>query len=442
MSSDPVVSARDLSKRYAMYARPVDRLIQLASFGRLRRYVDFQALEAISFDLERGGTLGIVGRNGAGKSTLLQIVCGTLNPSGGSVAVRGRVAALLELGAGFNPEFTGRDNVRINAAVLGLTSAELDERMDDILAFADIGDFIDQPVKVFSSGMFVRLAFAVAIHVSPDLLVVDEALAVGDALYQARCMRRLKRMLDDGVALMFTSHDIAAIKAICRRTLWLEQGRPREYGPTDRVASLYIQDIVARSNASILGERAQREIGGDTVHPYDVSGEGGRDGWIDLSDTGRQRTGSGAVRIAGAAWHVGERPAQSTPVEWNDALTIETEVRVNTSVERLIISYHINDRHQQHVLGGHTRDDPRVYGTRWRPGDLLRVRFDVRLPLAAGDYTLTLLATSIQDVDRYADAVFLDYVDDVSVMKVMPRRPFPLSDIVEPPVEFDVTVRR
>ena len=191
------IRAQGVGKTYRLYDKPHHRLLQSLWRGRKSYYREFAALHNISFELERGQTLGIIGRNGAGKSTLLQIICGTLHPSAGNVQVRGRIAALLELGTGFNPEFTGRENIAINAAILGLSQREIAERLDDIIAFADIGTFIDQPVKTYSSGMYVRLAFAVVVHVNPDILIVDEALAVGDALFQAKCMTRMRRMLDD-----------------------------------------------------------------------------------------------------------------------------------------------------------------------------------------------------------------------------------------------------
>ena len=228
-AADAAIEVSGLSKFYPIFERPSHRLLQMLWRGRRRYYREFHALDDVSFSVRRGATLGIVGRNGAGKSTLLQLICGTLTPSAGRVRVNGRVAALLELGAGFNPEFTGRENVVINAAILGLTPAEVDARLDAIFAFADIGEFVDQPVKTYSSGMYVRLAFSVAIHVSPDILVVDEALSVGDAFFQAKCMARIRRMLDDGVTLLFISHDIAAVKAICSEVLWLDHGRVRAH---------------------------------------------------------------------------------------------------------------------------------------------------------------------------------------------------------------------
>jgi ABC-type polysaccharide/polyol phosphate transport system ATPase subunit len=208
-----------------MYAHPMARLRQMILPGGKKHYKEFHALQDVNFEIKKGETVGIIGRNGSGKSTLLQLICGILKPTTGSVEVNGRVSALLELGAGFHPEFTGRENVYMQGAIMGLTRAEMDARFDDIAAFADIGDFIEQPVKTYSSGMFVRLAFAVAVAVEPDILVVDEALAVGDIDFQAKCLLRMRRMMDNGATVFFVSHNLATIGANCSRAIVLEHGR-------------------------------------------------------------------------------------------------------------------------------------------------------------------------------------------------------------------------
>lgn len=209
---------------------------------RTRQYHrDFWALRDVDIEVARGETVGIVGRNGSGKSTLLQIICGTLAPTAGKIEVNGRIAALLELGAGFNPEFTGRENAYLNASILGLSSAEIGERFESISAFAEIGDFMDQPVKTYSSGMFIRLAFATAIHVDPKILVVDEALAVGDARFQAKCLNAIKKMKHDGVTILFVSHDVGSVRALCDRSIWLDRGQVRMEGGVFPVTAQYTQ---------------------------------------------------------------------------------------------------------------------------------------------------------------------------------------------------------
>ena len=224
------VAFQQVSKSYPVYDRPGDRLVELITANRMRKHRDYWALREVSFTIDKGETFCIIGENGAGKSTLLQMVAGILQPTAGSVAVCGRVSALLELGSGFNPEFTGRENVYLNGAILGLSARDIDSKYTKIKDFAEIGDFIDQPVKTYSSGMVVRLAFAVAIHLDPEILIVDEALAVGDLYFRQRCMRKVHELRRAGVTILFVSHAIGDVKAIGDRTLWLDQGRVREIG--------------------------------------------------------------------------------------------------------------------------------------------------------------------------------------------------------------------
>jgi len=243
MSSECAISARALGKAYTIYHKPVDRLKQMIWRGRRTFYQEFWALRDVDFDVYRGETVGVIGRNGAGKSTLLQLVCGTLAPTEGELQAQGRVSALLELGSGFNPEFTGRENVFMNAAVLGMSDHEIRRRFDAIAGFADIGDFIDQPVRTYSSGMQARLAFAVAIHVDPDILIVDEILAVGDAAFQRKCIERFHRIRDSGCTILFVSHDPYLVKTICQRALYLSRGERLAFGPSAEVVDRYVYDL-------------------------------------------------------------------------------------------------------------------------------------------------------------------------------------------------------
>ena len=260
-----VISVSGVSKTYLIYDRPSDRLRQFF-IPRLRRlmrlrdkqyFTAFQALKDVSFNVAKGEVIGIVGRNGSGKSTLLQVICGTLAPSSGVVGVQGRVSALLELGSGFNPEFTGRDNVFLYASVLGLSKDEIQARLLDILRFADIGDFIDQPVNTYSSGMTVRLAFAVAINTMPDVLIVDEALAVGDEMFQRKCFAKLEQMRAEGVTILFVSHSAAMIVELCDRAILLDAGEVLADGRPKDVVALYQKLLYAPSDeAATIREHA------------------------------------------------------------------------------------------------------------------------------------------------------------------------------------------
>jgi len=247
MYSDIAIKVENLSKLYQIYDHPRDRLKQfvmppLQRFGGPPKqyYREFWALKNLSFEVKKGETVGIIGRNGSGKSTLLQIICGTLNPTSGNVQFNGRIAALLELGSGFNPEFTGRENVYMNAAILGLTTQQIDKKYDDILAFADIGDFIEQPVKTYSSGMVVRLAFAVIAHVDAEIIVIDEALAVGDSVFTQKCMRFLRKFKDEGT-LILVSHDMGSVLNLCERAVWLHHGQLKQIGGAKEIVGIYLQ---------------------------------------------------------------------------------------------------------------------------------------------------------------------------------------------------------
>jgi ABC-type polysaccharide/polyol phosphate transport system ATPase subunit len=246
-----VIEFRGVSKSYPVYRSPKDRLKELATFNRLSFHEDFWALRDVTFTVGRGETFCVIGENGSGKSTLLQIIARILRHSAGEVMVDGRVAALLELGSGFNPEFTGRENVYLNASILGLSSREIDQRYDAIASFAEIGDFIHQPVKTYSSGMAVRLAFSVAIHVDPEILLVDEALAVGDIYFRQRCLRKVHELRTRGVTIVFVSHALGDVKAIGDTCLWLDQGRMRAIGPTDTVVSEYLAAMTAKDSAYV-----------------------------------------------------------------------------------------------------------------------------------------------------------------------------------------------
>lgn len=267
--SEPVIRVQGAGKCFMMYDKPYQRLLD-AIGGQRRHGREFWAVRSVSFDVYAGETLGIVGRNGAGKSTLLQLISKVLEPAEGRVDVAGKVAALLELGAGFNPEFTGRENARLNAAILGLSSREIDERLDEMIEFSELGSFIEQPVKTYSSGMYVRLAFSVAIHVSPAVLIVDEALAVGDARFQAKCMSRIRKMKDAGVTILFVSHDVAAVRQLCDRAVWLDGGTVRMIGDVLTVTSRYMEYLFDAPEEATPAAVAKVEVQAGTPRPRTI----------------------------------------------------------------------------------------------------------------------------------------------------------------------------
>lgn len=420
MEESPLIVAEGLRKVYSIYDKPHHRLLEALWPSKFAR--QFVALDGVSFSLERGRTLGIIGANGAGKSTLLQILAGTVRPSSGTLAVKGRVAALLELGAGFNPEFTGRENVVINAAILGLTEQEIEAKLETIIAFADIGAHIDQPVKTYSSGMYVRLAFAVAAHVAPDILIVDEALAVGDARFQAKCMRRIRSMLDEGATLLLTSHDVGAIKALCERCLWLEGGRLKKMGAAAEVTRAYDLDWVRAANEQ-GGVLSERHAGPAGLQSSEVD--------------------SGRIRLLACSFRSEAVSARDIQVSYGQPTSLGIRLEMMCPCRNLVISYHLKNRHGLPVIGGHTGAMSAVYDVDWQKGQFLDLTFEIPTLLQHGAYSLTLLAASIEDLAQYSDAVFHLWEEAAGLLQVRVRPLFPLSDWVElpPAIKLESTPR-
>ena len=292
MSSEPVLRVQHVSKCFEIYEKPVHRLFQMICAGRHRFYREFWALRDVSLEVRKGECIGIVGRNGAGKSTLLQIIAGVLRPTDGTVERSGRIAALLELGSGFNPEFTGRENVSLNASILGLSPKELDEKYHEIASFADIGDFMDQPVKTYSTGMMLRLAFAVQVISEPDILIVDEALAVGDIFFQQKCFAHLRKLVGQGTTVLFVSHDTAMIRSFCDRALYLKQGRPAAAGSARDIVEMYQNDTTA-SGAPSFSADASAVVRTEPAGTPDWYRED-----PDLDRKITERSGSGEIRLA------------------------------------------------------------------------------------------------------------------------------------------------
>jgi lipopolysaccharide transport system ATP-binding protein len=422
MSSDIAVSVRDVGKSYRIYDKPQDRLKE-SLIGRLHRlvsplvrlitgrspsrptyYREFWALKGITLDIQRGETFGIVGLNGSGKSTLLQIIAGTLTPTGGDVVIKGRVAALLELGSGFNPEFTGRENVYVNGAILGLTREQIDARFDAIAAFADIGDFIDQPVKTYSSGMSVRLAFAVIAHVDADILLIDEVLAVGDVLFAQKCMRFLRSFQSRGT-IIFVSHDSGAVVNLCHCALWLQQGVARMIADAKTVSEAYLESFYEHLQGPSDSDRGQRDQHGVVVDtPVDqrlhVINQSSARNDIELFSFNPNGLsfGKGGAKITGVALLDDEGRLLSWVVG-GEKVILHVRAEAQSHIEGAIVGFFVKDRLGQSLFGDNTFLTYRHTPHHMRPGEGIEVRFAFRMPiLPAGDYSVCVaLAEGTQE---------------------------------------------
>lgn len=432
MSSDIAIRITGLSKCYQVYNQPRDRLKQfiLPSLQSLIKcptkqyFQEFWALKDVSFEVNRGETVGILGRNGSGKSTLLQLICGTLNPSSGSIDVNGRIAALLELGSGFNPEFTGRENVYLSGTLLGMSLDEINERFDSIAAFADIGDFLDRAVKTYSSGMFVRLAFAVNIMSQPEIMIVDEALAVGDMSFQAKCMTALRRIQDHGSTVLFVSHDIGSVKSLCSRAVYLDGGRLIMVGKASAVAEDYVRIMREEMNsqhkeATQTPPREKTHSPSTTVMAAPDPQQGERESLCDAfaQRVAQFRYGSGKAKVDYAELlDINGQPLLSANFDQQVKIRFQFHVLEPLTVAP---SYYILDDKKNLILGAGPRqlnlDIPQCF-----PGKKYVVTYTTSLPLHEGNYSIQLQLNCPIIPDETAE--FLDVIDDAILFNVQRRQ--------------------
>jgi len=385
-----VICAHRISKRYRLYGKPSDRIWELFPFSGPKQPREFWALRDVSFEVEKGEFLGIVGPNGSGKSTLLQILSGIISPTAGRVAAQGRIAALLELGVGFHPESTGRENVYINGEILGLSRNEIRRAMPAIEAFAEIGEYMDRPVKEYSSGMYVRLAFAAAVHSEPDILIVDEALAVGDAAFSHRCVNRFEEMKRRGVTVLFVSHDLGLVKMLSDRALLMLGGRVAAEGRPNEVVNRYVGYVL---------ERQKRE---------EVQG-GGRNGLA-----AGHRHGDGLSWVQRVELR-DSRGAQRSVFESGERMSVVVGVRFAGQAVEPVVGMLVRNRHGIDVFGTNTRLEGRKLG-RFEAGDELEVEFRFDCLFTEQEYTLTVAS-------QHWDGSSQDWLDDVATFRVIsPRR--------------------
>ena len=416
----PVIEFRAVSKSYSIYESPGDRLKELLTLNRLSRHRDFWALQDVSFTVDRGETFCIVGENGSGKSTLLQIVAGILAPTSGTVQANGRVSALLELGSGFNPEFSGRDNVFLNGAILGFSHSQMEAKYNGILEFAEIGDFINQPVKTYSSGMLVRLAFAVAIHVDPDILLVDEALAVGDIYFRQRCVRKVHELRARGVTILFVSHATGDIKALGDRALWLDHGRVREIGVTDRVVSKYLAAMTQKDSAYLAAHRPP---------PAPVS---------ELPEIATSipnidhRFGDGRAELIGIQI-LDAAGAPAGTMEPNSEITVRISARAKSEIDRPIVGFMMRNHLGVDFSGTNTAREG-VDLAAMSVGEIVTVDFELEIPeLYATTFSFS---PAIADGDLYGYTI-CDWIDNAIALQMAPTTA-PMYGLMQLPCRVQV----
>jgi lipopolysaccharide transport system ATP-binding protein len=398
-STEYAIEVNGLSKCYQIYDKPSDRLKQMLMRGRKQYYKEFWALKDVSFKIKKGETVGIIGRNGSGKSTLLQMICGTLNPTAGEMKVNGRVAALLELGAGFNPEFTGVENIYMAATLYGLTRIEVDERLNNIRNFADIGEHIFQPVKTYSSGMYVRLAFAVVAHVNADILVIDEALAVGDAVFTQKCMRFLREFKKNGT-ILFVSHDISALSALCDSACWLNKGELISYGSPKVVSDQYLEFVYEQQQGESLNQvksapPLNKENPIDQVEDFiDM-----RMNYINESNLRndieifRFNEKSNSFGLSGAKiYDVYLRNYKGDKVNWivgGEIVSLRILIKAISNLKSIIVGFSVKDKTGQIVFGDNTFVRYYENPINLNIGSEIEAIFEFRMPiLPAGEYSI------------------------------------------------------
>ena len=402
-SEDIAIRVSNLSKCYEIYSAPSDRLKQFI-LPRLQHFIgnapkqyfrEFWALKDVSFEIKKGETVGIIGRNGSGKSTLLQMICGTLTPTSGSIQTNGRIAALLELGSGFNPEFTGRENVYLYASVLGLSTEEIDARFDRIADFADIGQFIEQPVKTYSSGMFVRLAFAVIAHVDADILVIDEALAVGDTVFTQKCMRFIRRFQENG-SLIFVSHDTGSVNNLCRQAIWLDGGAIQMYDISAEVTNSYARYCTQKIygdhiNLTPIGNKKTESA----LSTNKIDKETKISFYEDIANSDGWKTGAAEIQSVSIMKADG---SSFTTLAGGERVVLRITVALHQALPSPIVGFFIKDHLGQLLFGEHTYTYVQPQSL-VEAGERIVAEFIFFLPLLPnGEYSMTV---SIADGDPF-----------------------------------------
>ena len=408
MAEDIAISVNDVSKMYKLYDNPMDRLKESLGLSRKKKYKEHYALNHVSFQVHKGETVGIIGTNGSGKSTILEIITGVLSPTGGEVSVNGRISALLELGAGFNGEYSGLENVYLNGSMIGFSREEIDAKLQSILDFADIGEFIHQPVKTYSSGMFVRLAFAVAINIDPEILIVDEALSVGDVFFQAKCYRKFEEFKEMGKTILFVSHDLSSIGKYCDRVVLLNKGEKLAEGGAKEMVNLYRRVLVNQYDDADLEEGAE-------------NAEAGQDGQLTDGTAGenvskKEHAGGGramkdSLNLNPKVLEYGSKLGEivdfairddtgmiTNVIEKGKEFSVQMKVRFQADVNDPIFAFTLKDLKGTEITGTNTMYEHTPVKPQ-KAGDVREITFKQIMPLEAGEYMLCLGCTGYKDGD-------------------------------------------
>jgi lipopolysaccharide transport system ATP-binding protein len=385
------ISVKHLTKIYKLYDKPIDRLKESLHPLKKSYHRDFYALNDVSFEIKRGETVGIIGKNGAGKSTLLKIITGVLTPTSGSVHVNGRIASLLELGAGFNPEYTGIENIYLQGTLMGYTREEMEPKIDEILAFADIGDFVHQSVKMYSSGMFARLAFAVAINVDPDVLIVDEALSVGDSMFQHKCTARMRELIEFGTTILFVSHSIDSVRALCDKAIWIQDGSIKMIGDATELTNMFMNDVFIDHNRIIFESMKEKDrVLDETIENFIAQQDNGD---LKILSDGRVLSFNHIVLL-------NSQGSRTAHINQGEAFTIEASLTAHQPIKNLSISFLIKDRFAMEMTGESIFNKLRR-SIDCKAGETMTVHFSSKCILRGGEsYTIALRANSVSKWDR------------------------------------------
>lgn len=387
MKKEIAIRVEHVSKMYKLYDKPSDRLKESLGLTRRKCYREHYALTDVNFEIKKGETIGIIGTNGAGKSTVLKIITGVLNPTGGEVTVDGRISALLELGAGFNMEYTGIENVYLQGTMIGFSEEEIDARLDDILAFADIGDFVNQPVKTYSSGMFVRLAFAVSINIDPEILIVDEALSVGDVFFQAKCYRKFEEFKKEGKTILFVSHDLNSISKYCDRVVLLDHGRVVDEGAPKEMVDLYKRLLVGQGpdNEETQSKRQKEAVKKEGwITPFEMNG-----GALEYGDKRAEMLGFMVLDANGLP---------TNTIEKGSEFTMKVRVRFHETIEDPIFAFTIKDMRGTEITGTNTMFE-RITTPTGQEGDTYVVTYTQKADLQGGEYLISFGLTGYSGGD-------------------------------------------